>query len=109
MTYVARIRPEAERDIDDQAAYYEGEQRGLGVRFIHAVFDEIEVVTELPTKHREEFGDVRITLVTGFPFGVFFIVDADEVVVLAVQDLRRSVRRRLDEVRERLRMRDTDE
>ena len=100
--YRTRLRREASLDIDEQAAFYEGEQRRLGVRYIRAVFDHLDVVASYPTKHREEFGQVRVALVPQFPFGVFFIIDDAEVIVLAVLDLRRSVRRRLEMLRRRL-------
>lgn len=102
MSFIARVGPEAGQDIDDEAAYYEGEQPGLGVQFVVEVFDKIDAATGFPSKHREEFDDVRVALVDGFPFGVFFIIEGVEVVVLAVLDLRRDVRRRLETLRQRL-------
>ena len=97
-----RVREEASLDVDEQAGFYEGEQPGLGVRYIRSVFEHIDVIASYPIKHREEIGDVRVALVPKFPFGVFFIVDGGEVIVLAVLDLRRSARRRLDTLRRRL-------
>jgi len=97
----SRVRREAELDIDEQAEYYEGEQEGLGGRYVRAVFDQIDVIASHPLKHREEIDDVRVALVPKFPFGIFFVVEGDEVVVLAVLDLRRSPRRRLELLRRR--------
>jgi plasmid stabilization system protein ParE len=98
----ARVRREAEVDVDEQAEFYDGEEPGLGLRFIQAVFSHIDVVAMHPKKHRQEIDDVRIALIPKFPFGIFFIIEGDQVIVLAVLDLRRSPRRRLDTLKRRM-------
>jgi hypothetical protein len=54
------------------------------------------------TGRSQEIDDVRIALIPKFPFGIFFIIEGDQVIVLAVLDLRRSPRRRLDTLKRRM-------
>ena len=78
------LKPAAMRDILDAAQWYEGQREGLGKRFrasLDRVFGQIEVMPEV---HRIIYHSVRRALTPGFPFGVYYRVDGDEVVVLAV-------------------------
>lgn len=102
MTYRRRLLPEAEDDIDLVSAYYEEERRGLGARFVLAAFDAIDECANLPKKHAFLHDPIRVARLDRFPFGVLFVLDGSEMVVLAVQDLRRSPRRRVEEALRRL-------
>lgn len=102
MTYFARLRPEAVDDIDRESAYYDGEQLGLGLTFVDAVFAAVDRISEFPEKHRYELDDVCVALASPFPFGVFFYVRSEDVVVvIAVADLRTEPRARLSALRAR--------
>jgi plasmid stabilization system protein ParE len=90
MSYVIRVRPEAVSDIDEQAEYYESKEDGLGRRFVRAVMATIDRLAPMPLKLRPRHGDVRIALVGRFPFGVAYFVEGDDIIVLAVLDLRRN-------------------
>jgi plasmid stabilization system protein ParE len=90
VTHRLRIRRDAKLDIYEAADYYETECKGLGRRFAQSAFEAIEEATRFPEKHRVEIPPTRIALLRRFPFGVFFTVRGQQVVILAVQDLRRS-------------------
>jgi toxin ParE1/3/4 len=102
VTYRARVRQAAKLDIAESADYYEGERLGLGRRFVVAALDAIDEATRFPEKHRVAVDPVRLVLLQRFPFGVFFVVRGEFVVVLAVQDLRRSERRIEDVIQRRV-------
>ena len=90
MSYVIRVRPEAVSDIDKQASYYEAQDAGLGGRFARAVAMTIDGIAPMPLKLRPRHQDVRLALVGRFPFGVAYVVEEGDIVVLAVLDLRRN-------------------
>jgi toxin ParE1/3/4 len=72
------------QDILDTALWYEDQREGLGKRFrasLDRVLRQIEVMPEL---HRVFYHRVRRALTPGFPFGVYYRVEGDEVIVLAV-------------------------
>ena len=87
------FKPEALQDILDAAQWYEAQRVGLGKKFeasLDRVLEQIEVMPEL---HRVIYRSVRRALTPGFPFGVYYRVDGDEVVVLAVIHSSRDLER----------------
>lgn len=83
------VRPEAEADIDDAAAYYAEREVSLALRFV----DEVDRVMSVIRAHPRQFPlfdePARRALLHRFPFGVYFEAFDDRVVVLAVLHLRR--------------------
>lgn len=79
-----RVRPEAERDIEDAAGWYEQQRLGLGQEFLDEVLGSLRRLTEqpdlYPTLHRE----TRRVLTHRFPFGVYYRVDREMILVVAV-------------------------
>jgi hypothetical protein len=83
------VRPEAELDALDAGAWYDGERVGLGTEFLtelRATFSRIE---DGPQRFPVVFREVRRAILRRFPFGVFFIVEAESAVVLAITHIRR--------------------
>lgn len=83
------VRPEAELDGLEAASWYDGEREGLGTDFLaelRATFTRIE---EGPLRFPLVFQDFRRAILHRFPFGVFFIVEADIATVLAITHLHR--------------------
>jgi plasmid stabilization system protein ParE len=93
MSYVVRLRPEAERDVADAASWYEQHRRGLGQEFLDefmAVSDKLsESPLVYPTVHRKTCR----ALLDRFPFGVFFRIAGTDVVIVAVMHGSRSPNR----------------
>jgi hypothetical protein len=83
------ISSEAELEIFEAALRYERERVGLGLRFethINAVFLRL---VENPFQFPVVEQDVRRALVREFPYGVFFVAEAELITVLAVLHLHR--------------------
>jgi plasmid stabilization system protein ParE len=84
MTRPLVFRPAVGRDLAVARAWYENQRPGLGEQFlacIDASFDAIERFPELSAPVR---GAVRRTLVSRFPYAVFYRVEPQCVTVLAV-------------------------
>lgn len=83
------VRPEAELDALEAASWYEGERKGLGTEFLlefRATFARIE---DGPLRFPLVFQKFRRAILHRFPFGAFFMVDAEVATVLAVTHLHR--------------------
>jgi toxin ParE1/3/4 len=84
------IRPEAAAEIQEAFAWYEGQSAGLGTEFegsLEAILDRIrDNPHQYPAVHRE----VRRALMRRFPYGVFYLADENQIVVLAVFHGRRD-------------------
>lgn len=84
MTVEVRLRPEAEQDVAEAAQWYEANEPGLGAQFVDQVQSTINTIAEQPSAFTEIHKSVRRALVRRFPFGVFYQLDKDGVMVIAV-------------------------
>ena len=80
------VRPEAEADLTDAAAWYDSREPGLGL----GLLSEVRSAITRALKHPESFTRVRRNptvrriLTRRFPYRVFFIVRPDAIVVFAM-------------------------
>jgi plasmid stabilization system protein ParE len=84
VTVEVRLRPEAEQDLAEAARWYEDQQPGLGLKFLDEALATISAIAERPLASSAVYGSLRRALLHRFPFGVFFLVDADGAVVIGV-------------------------
>ena len=91
------FRPEAREDLADAYRWYEDKRVGLGDEFLLVVDAAIEQVRRAPDEHSVVHRDVRRVLTRRFPYGLFYVIEVERIVVLAVFHGRRdpkSVRKR---------------
>lgn len=74
----------ADRDIEGAFAWYQGERAGLGLEFLDELRAAYERIAEGPLKYRELRSGIRRALLRHFPYAVYFAVEQDIVVILAV-------------------------
>ena len=84
------VRPEAELDTVDAASWYEGEREGLGEECLTELRATLVRIEEGPLRFPLVSGDFRRAILHRFPFGVFFIVEGEVAIVLAVTHLHRQ-------------------
>ncbi len=84
------FRPEARTEYALAWQWYEDEREGLGAEMVGCVDATIASVARDPLLHLKVFGEVRRALVRRFPYAVFFVVDADTVLILAVAHAHRE-------------------
>lgn len=79
-----RFRPEVAAELQDAREWYEARQPGLG----DELFVELEsVLTRIdgsPRSFAKVHGEVHRALLRRFPYAVFFVVEPDAMVILAV-------------------------
>ncbi len=78
-----RFRPAASADVDDAYVWYESQERGLGERFLGELGSTLEAIAENPRRFPVMLRNTRRALVRRFPYGVFFRVLDDGVLVVA--------------------------
>ncbi|MBN9613833.1 MAG: type II toxin-antitoxin system RelE/ParE family toxin [Actinobacteria bacterium] len=95
MTLVRRFHPEAGRELDAAANWYEDQQIGLGDDFAELVEEAIDLILEwpriapiFPGWDREPV--VRAQAVSRFPYRVLYYLTDQDVVILAVAHNRRK-------------------
>jgi toxin ParE1/3/4 len=85
--------PEASEDLLDARAWYDRIRPELGERFALAVEASLEAIAEHPMQFPVVHRSRRRAGVRRFPYGIFFEVQADRVVVIACFHGRRNPRR----------------
>ena len=87
------FRPAAAADVEDAYLWYQGQQAGLGEEFLAAVQTVLESITInpeiFPIIHRQ----TRRALLRRFPYGLFYRIIDDQIVVVACLHGRRDPRR----------------
>lgn len=85
-----RFHPEALREFQAAATYYEKHQLGLGRRFTSAVQVAIDHIVASPQSWRILEEDVRRYLTKVFPYAVLYTVEHDYVLIVAVMHCHRE-------------------
>jgi plasmid stabilization system protein ParE len=93
MSHPLIIRLEAEQDMMEGRAWYEGQQDGLGVEFLTAVDEVFDRIREKPELYAAEYKSVRRAGLNRFPYVAYFRIVNDAVEIIAVQHGGRSPRR----------------
>jgi toxin ParE1/3/4 len=79
----ARILEAAFDDLESAYYWYEDQRPGLGAEFVLAVEAAIASVVAFPDAHAVVHRHVRRFLVERFPYGLFYRLDRDGVIVVA--------------------------
>ena len=78
------FRPEAEAEALETRDWYEGRRLGLGGEFRAALDETIEGIADNPTQFRLVRSETRRAILNRFPYAVYFRLDGNDIVVLAV-------------------------
>jgi hypothetical protein len=84
-----RLVPEAERDLEIGADFYESQQTGLGVYFNDCLASDIESL-KLHTGIHEKYKGFFRALSKRFPFAIYYDVNQDWIEVYAILDCRQD-------------------
>jgi len=84
------IRPEAESDIEEGHRWYEERSAGLGAEFLFCLEEGFGRVQRSPERYPMVYRNLRRHLIRRFPYGTFYMPEADVIVVAAVLHGRRN-------------------
>ena len=84
------ITPEAEQDIQQAYAWYEHKRRGLGEDFELCVESAVETIERYPEIGKCTYKSVRQYVLNRFPYGVYYVLKAQQIYLLAVFHYKRS-------------------
>lgn len=84
-----RVDSRAKRELFEAASFYEREVSGLGDDFLNEIEAAYRQIVAHPTAWREMTKGVRRFLVNRFPYGVYYKLGEDTVLVFAVLHLYR--------------------
>jgi len=78
------VKPEAEADLAEAYDWYEEQRPGLGDDLLLCVEGAIDTARRNPEMFPVVHGEARRALTRRFPYGVFYIVEPERIVVLAI-------------------------
>lgn len=84
------FRRAAQDELENAAAWYDEQRRGLGEEFLRELGDAIEKIAASPERYPVVFESVRRTVLRRFPYAIYFRQRQDVLVVLAVFHGRRN-------------------
>ncbi|WP_024336143.1 type II toxin-antitoxin system RelE/ParE family toxin [Desulfotignum balticum] len=84
MSFIVHIRPEAETDLEEAALWYEKQNPRLGDEFLDEVQGIFKILSENPYLYAVTHKNTRRALVHRFPFGVYYLIDQNSIIVVAV-------------------------
>jgi toxin ParE1/3/4 len=90
MKYRTIVRPEAEDDLKEAYSWYEDKRTGLGDDFLLQVEAGLNATAKTPTIHPIEYKGTRKHLIKRFPYKIIYLVENEQIIVLAVIHGRRS-------------------
>lgn len=84
------LRPEARAELVEAWAWYEARRAGLGDSMVTCVEAAVAMAARTPEAFQVVHGEVRRVLLRRFPYGVYYVVEDDALVVLAIAHARRE-------------------
>jgi plasmid stabilization system protein ParE len=87
-----RLFSDVAADVDIEAAFewYESEQPGLGLEFLDEVRTAYGRILDGPLKYQELRSGIRRALTRRFPYAIYFSLENDLIVVIAILDTARD-------------------
>jgi toxin ParE1/3/4 len=83
-SYRVENNPIVDSDVEAAFEWYEGEEPGLGYKFLDELRDTYYRIQDGPLKYQHLRSGVRRALTRRFPYAVFFSIEGELIVVLAV-------------------------
>lgn len=87
---IIKFHSEARNEFFEAADYYEEQVVGLGDDFIDEVEKVLDVIEQQPASGTKITKTERRFLVSRFPYGIIYSIEEDQIIVLAVMNLRRK-------------------
>jgi toxin ParE1/3/4 len=100
----AEFLPEADEEFREAVRYYENQAPGVGLRFVAEVRRGVTLITENPFAAGAVGSGIRRKVLNHFPYSLFYAVESDLVVIVAVAHHKRRPsywRGRIKELREK--------
>ena len=92
----ALFKPLAEVDVEEAYHWYERRRSGLGSDFLLSIEETIEKCLRQPNMYPVVHGDIRRAVIRRFPYGIFYSVANELLIVIAVFHVSREPNRFYD-------------
>ena len=90
MILAIHLTPRAVRDLEEQSLWYELQRPGLGEDFVASVDATLDRIRANPSLYPRIRSTIRRAMTDRFPFGLFYVVQSERIVVLSIVHGRRD-------------------
>lgn len=92
MSYKIKLLPIVKTDLQEAKKWYNKQRKGLGEEFKQEVNKEIDYIGEYPEHYQRKYKELRQSLVTRFPYAIFYLVEEEKkrIVIFGVLHTRRN-------------------
>ena len=84
MSYELVIKPQAEEDAGEAALWYNEQRENLGIEFLEELGEALSRIKINPFLFQTKYRNVHVAFCRRFPFGVYFIVERNQVFIIAI-------------------------
>ncbi len=84
MNFSVKLRSEAQKDIEESAKWYEQQRENLGFDFLDEIDKSCLLIEHDPLMYEEVYKNLRRVVVERFPFNIFYFVEEESIVIVAV-------------------------
>lgn len=84
------IRKRAEIQIVAAYSWYENKQTNLGDDFLLSIEDSLKAIEKDPQAFQLKHKNVRAVYAKHFPYGIFYLISNNDIIVIAVFHLSRN-------------------
>ena len=89
----ARFLSTAELELKEAIEFYEAAREGLGAEFLTEIESTVSLIEAHPLAWMALSPRTRRCRTSRFPYGLFYQVRSDEILIVSVMDLRRDPKR----------------
>tara|TARA_B100000780_G_scaffold2175_1_gene1868 strand:+ start:2253 stop:2561 length:309 start_codon:yes stop_codon:yes gene_type:complete len=92
MSYTVKVLPIVDKDLRKAKKWYNKQGEELGEEFKIEVNKEIDYIGENPEHYQRKYKELRQSLVTRFPYAIFYLVEESEkrIIIFGVLHTRRN-------------------
>jgi len=90
MNFRLVVQPRASQEAEEAAIWYEKQRTGLGKEFVDSIDDGIIPILSNPYQFAVTKKNFRRKVIRRFPFGIFFIIENDIVIIIAIWHFKRK-------------------
>ena len=84
------LHPHAELESEEAALYYENRAESLGLRFVEELDKTFSHIKRFPKAWPEARDEIRKTRLNRFPYNVFYSIENNYILVLAIAHMSRK-------------------
>lgn len=90
MKYQLVFRKKAGDHLEEIHKWYETQKDGLGDEFFLSINAGLTSILENPLLFPVKFKNIRCAIVARFPYGIYFSIESDQIIILSVMHFKRN-------------------